>query len=256
MAAVEATTVDAFLGGRLTIRQPARGYRASTDAVFLAAAVPARSGDSVLDLGAGTGVVSLCLGWRVPGLDLHALELQPEYAALARENAERNGISLSVVSGDVGAMPRSLTRRVFDHVITNPPYFLAGSTPPPGNAGKRTALAESVALEDWLAAGLRRLRPGGILTLIHRAERFGALVATLGGRAGGARAGSLSLLPVCPRANRPAGRFLLACRKGSKSPDRLLPPLVVHLGDRHERDGDSHTPEARRVLRDGEALDL
>ncbi|RJL18858.1 methyltransferase, partial [Paracoccus siganidrum] len=58
------TREDGFLGGRLRIRQPARGYRSGADAVMLAAACPAAPGQRVLELGCGAGVASLCLGWR------------------------------------------------------------------------------------------------------------------------------------------------------------------------------------------------
>jgi tRNA1Val (adenine37-N6)-methyltransferase len=85
----EDLTRDAFLGGRLHVWQPARGYRAGTDPVFLAAACPARSGEHVLELGCGVGVASLCLAARVEGLALTGVERQVDYAALARRNAER-----------------------------------------------------------------------------------------------------------------------------------------------------------------------
>ncbi|MFZ8943107.1 MAG: methyltransferase, partial [Gemmobacter sp.] len=92
-------TRDGFLGGRVTIMQPRAGFRSSTDAVFLAAAVPARPGESVLELGCGAGAAILCLGARVAGLSLAGLELQPGYAALAARNAEANGRALQVHAG-------------------------------------------------------------------------------------------------------------------------------------------------------------
>jgi tRNA1Val (adenine37-N6)-methyltransferase len=58
------TTVDGFLGGKLQVEQPVSGYRAATDPVYLAAAVPAKAGQTVLDVGCGVGVASLCLGVR------------------------------------------------------------------------------------------------------------------------------------------------------------------------------------------------
>jgi tRNA1Val (adenine37-N6)-methyltransferase len=70
-------TRDGFLGGRLALLQPRDGYRAGTDPVLLAAFVPAREGESVLDLGCGAGTAALCLAARVPVLELHGLELQP-----------------------------------------------------------------------------------------------------------------------------------------------------------------------------------
>ena len=81
------TTRDAFLGGKLRLRQPRRGYRAGIDPVLLAASVPARPGQSVLDLGCGAGAAALCLAARVGGLRLAGLERQADYAELARANA-------------------------------------------------------------------------------------------------------------------------------------------------------------------------
>ena len=137
-------TDDGFLGQRLRILQPRRGYRAATDPVLLAAAVPAQTGQSVLELGCGVGVASLCLAARVPGLGLSALERQPAYAALARENASRNDLDLTVVEGDLAAMPDDL-RRSFDHVIANPPYFAAGDGTAATDAGREAATADAVA---------------------------------------------------------------------------------------------------------------
>src|SRR5262245_41854876 len=82
------TTEDAFLGGKITIRQPRQGPRAGLDAVFLAAACPARTGESVLEAGAGSGIVSLAIAARVPGTRVAGVEIDPRLAALASENAE------------------------------------------------------------------------------------------------------------------------------------------------------------------------
>ena len=115
-------TDDGFLGGRLHIWQPAKGFRSGVDAVLLAAAVPAVAGQSVLELGCGAAACVLCLGARVPGLALNGLELQGDYAALARENAARNHLDLDLWQGDVADVPKGLRDQTFDHVIANPPY--------------------------------------------------------------------------------------------------------------------------------------
>ncbi|NJS39430.1 MAG: methyltransferase, partial [Rhodobacteraceae bacterium] len=130
MFAAEALSDDKFLSGRLSLLQPLKGYRAATDPVLLAAACPAKAGDSVLDLGCGAGAAALCLGQRVPGLHLAGLELQADYADLARQNATRNGMALEVHEGDLARMPAAL-RRDFDHVIANPPYYPPGGSPRP-----------------------------------------------------------------------------------------------------------------------------
>ncbi len=242
---------DMFLGGRLRISQPVAGYRAAMDPVLLAAAVPARAGDSVLELGCGAGVASLCLGYRVPGLRLAGLEVQPAYAALARRNAAANGQAFAVHDGDLAALPAELRLESFDHVIANPPYFSAGSGTPAADPGRETAQREATPLALWLSVALRRLRPGGWLTLIQSAERVPELLAGLG-----TGAGSVTLLPVAPRPDRAANRVILRARKGGRGAFRLAPPLILHEGAAHPGDCDHHSALARAVLRDGAALSI
>jgi tRNA1(Val) A37 N6-methylase TrmN6 len=237
-------THDALLGGRVRLWQPRSGYRAATDPVLLAAAVPARAGQRVLDLGCGAGAAALCLAARVPGLALSGLELQPAYAALARRNAAEAGVPLCVVEGDLAAMPAELAAGSFHHVIANPPWFRPGGGPAAQDPGRETAQREATPLGAWIEAGLRRLRPGGRITLIQSAERLPEMLVALAPRAGG-----VTVLPVAPRTGRPAGRVILTARKGGRGAFRLLSPFVLHEGVAHLRDGDDYSPAARAVLR-------
>lgn len=244
-------TADAFLGGRLTIWQPRHGYRAAMDPVLLAAAVPARAGDRVLDLGCGAGVAGLCLAARVPGIVLSGLEVQPFYADLARRNAAANAVAMRVIEGDLAMMPTALRAEVFDHVLANPPFYPAGGGSPAADPGREQALREATPLGAWTGAALRRLRPGGWLTLIAAAARLPDLMAALP-----SGAGSVTVLPVAPRAGRPAHRVVLRARKGGRGGFCLLAPFVLHDGAAHVADGDSHSGAARAILRDGGAIDL
>lgn len=239
---------DAFLCGRLHLWQPVQGYRAATDAVLLAAACPAAAGQSVLDLGCGVGAASLCLATRVPGLHLAGLELQANYADLARRNAVENGFAMQVETGDLAAMPRAL-RRSFDHVIANPPYYPKGGTPSP-IAGRATALQVGDApLGAWVQAAARRLAPRGWLTLICGADGLPDVLAAMGDKLG-----SAAVLPLAPRMGKPALRIILRARKTGKGAFRLLAPFVIHAGDAHDGDRESYTPAANSVLRDGASL--
>jgi tRNA1(Val) A37 N6-methylase TrmN6 len=244
-----ALTCDALLGGRVRLWQPATGYRAATDPVLLAAACPARPGERVLDLGCGVGAAALCLAARVEGLELHGLELQSDYAALARRNAEANGAAFAVHEGDIAAPPAALRARMYDHVIANPPFFPADGPASP-RADRDAARRESPGgVAAWVDTGLRRLRQGGWLTLIHRVERLPELLAALEGRAGDA-----AVLPLAPREGRPAPRVIVKARKDSRGPFRLAAPLVLHGGAAHVADGDDFTAAAAAILRHGEAL--
>ncbi|MCB1396481.1 MAG: methyltransferase [Rhodobacter sp.] len=240
-------TRDVFLGGALSIVQPRTGYRAATDPILLAAAVAALPGQSVLELGCGVGVALLALGRRVPGLDLVGVERMAGYAELAQRNAAANGIAAQITCADLVALPAQL-RRAFDHVLINPPYY-PPTAPAAADPGRAAALREETPLALWVEVAMKRLRPGGYLTMIHLAERLPAILAALDGRAG-----AIAVRPLAPRAGRDAGRVLVRARKGARGPFRLLAPLVMHDGDRHRQDGDDFTPAAQAVLRDGAAL--
>lgn len=242
-------TDDGFLGGRMRILQPRLGYRAATDPVLLAAAVPARVGQSVLELGCGAGVAALCLLVRVPSARVTGLERQADYADLARRNADRNALPLTVEGGDLAAMPAALRAASFDHVIANPPYFPPGGGTSARDSGREAALREATPLSVWIDAATRRLAPGGLLTVIHAADRLPDLLAACD-----RRLGSLTLLPLAPREGRAATRLILQARKGGRGAFRLLAPFVLHQDPAHDGDRDSFTPAARAILRDGAAL--
>ena len=219
------------------------------DAVFLAAAVPARPGEHARDLGCGAGAAILALGTRVPAMGLAGLEIQPAYAALARENAARNGLGLEVLDGDVAQPPPTLRERAFDHVLMNPPYYDRASTTPAWDPGRDLAHGGTVPLGLWLDLAARRLRPKGVLTLIQRSARLPEVLAALP-----ATMGSVAVRPLAPREGRPAATILLRSQKGGRTPFRLLAPLAVHAAPRHQRDEEDLSPWAVAVLRDGAEL--
>ena len=89
------------------------------------------------------------------------------------------------------------------------------------------------------------LKQDGLLTLIHRSDRLGEVLAALLGRAGDA-----VVFPLWPAAGQPAKRVLVQARKGARGPLRLAPGLILH-----DQSG-SFSPKAEDVLRHGRALDL
>lgn len=243
-----AWTDDTLLGGRVRYRQPAGGYRAAIDPVLLAAAVPAQSGDSVLDVGAGAGAALLCVARRVAGCRLTGLERAPELAVLAAHNIAANefGSRAAMLTGDLLAPPGALVPGSFDHVMANPPYDRPGAGTVPPDAAKAAAQREGAAgLADWLKFCLEMVRPKGTVTLIHRAERLPELLSGLAAGAGG-----IVVLPLWPKEGVPAKRVIVQARRAARSPARLEPGLVLH------REDGGYTAAAEAVLRDGKALPL
>ena len=238
---------DAFLGGKLRIQQPVQGYRAGADPVLLAASVPAKRGDSVLELGCGVGTGMLCLMARIGNLSLTGLERDPIMARIAAQNVAANGFDAEIIQGDIAALPPPLKERGFDHVFFNPPFFDRGTGSASPNPAREAGRGDD-AVSTWCDTALRRLRPGGTLSLIQRTERLPDILAALAKRVGDCR-----VLPLQPREGRACKLFILQCRKGAKGPFSLLSPMVLHKGTHHEADEDSYTPDASQVLRHGAA---
>src|SRR5437667_3127559 len=178
-------TEDAFLGGQLRLRQPKSGHRAGHDAMLLAAATPARSGDCVVDFGAGVGAAGLALAKRVPAIQLLLVEIDPELAELARGNAASNAIAADVITLDVTSAPGQyaaarLAPDSVDVVLMNPPFNDPARHRLSPDMARATAHAATAAtLEDWVRAARRVLKSQGTLTLIWRADGLAEVLTAL-----------------------------------------------------------------------------
>lgn len=233
--------IDRLLGGRVALRQGARGYRAGMDAALLAAACDAGPGERVLEAGCGAGAALAMAAVRRPQARFVGLERDEAALALARETIALNGLAdrVDLRAGDVCEKPAETG---FDLAFANPPYFddpgaLRGPAPE-----KRGAWLAEGGLAAWIEFLSLSVREGGRVILIHRADRLGDVLALLG-----QRAGSFQIRPVQPFADAPASRILVRAVRAGRAPLRLLPALVLH-----PREGAKHTPEAEAILR-GEA---
>ncbi len=242
-------TCDEFLGGKLRLLQPKTGYRAGIDPVLLAASVPAKCGETVLELGCGAGAASLCLAARIEGLSLTGIELQPFYADLCRQNATANKADMEVVETDLSRLPQDIRNRSFDHVIMNPPYYDRDASTSAKDIGRDIALGGETPLQTWIEVGAKRLKPRGHFSLIQRIDRLPETLAFAA-----QFLGSICVLPIQPRTGKPAGLFILQGRKNGRAPFKLLSPLILHRGEHHERDAESYTDNVSAILRSGAHL--
>lgn len=247
------TTDDAALGGRLRLLQPRRGHRFGHDAILLAAAVDARSGQHAVDLGSGVGAAGLALASRVPGLTVSLVEIDPQLSALAAENIRRNGLEerARVVTLDAGARASAFAAAgldpiTADHILMNPPFNdpkRQRSSPDPTRRSAHAA--EPAMLAAWLKTAARLLRPRGAVTLIWRADGLDFVLDALRRAYGG-----ITILPIHAGRDQPAIRILVQALKESRAPLRLLPGFA--LSDAPGR----QTAEAEAILRAGHPFRL
>ncbi len=234
------TTEDRFLDGRLLLRQSARGYRAGADAILLAAAVaPAQL---LMEAGCGPGAALLAAALRLDGARFVGIERDPAAIALARGNVTANGLEgrIALVEGDIFANIPT----IYEGIFFNPPFASVGEGTPP-RPEKSGARVTEHPLDAWIARLSNHLSGGGVLTLIHRADRIGEILAAMDGRLG-----AVAVCPVRPQADAPASRVLVRGVKGSRAPTTLLRGI-----DLHDQSGAKFTPEADAIFRGRAAID-
>jgi len=244
-------TDDAVLGGRLVLRQPRTGHRVGHDAILLAAAADAASGDRAVELGAGVGAAGLALAQRVAGLSVTLVEIDPRLAVLAEHNAAQNSLGdrvrvavLDATGSDDAFARKGIVAGTAARVLMNPPFNDPARQNVSPDPGRRLAYAAPPkALEQWTERAARLLAPAGVLTLIWRADGLGEVLSALG-----ARFGALTVMPVYPRPDAAAIRVLVRAVKGNRAPLAIAPSLTLNDADARP------SKEAEAILRGGGTL--
>lgn len=238
-------TNDYLLDKKVKIFQPLDGYRASSDAVLLAAmANKVKKNARILDVGSGTGAVSLCLAQRLSAAnpEIRGVEIQADLAELANLSAAANGFDfVHFHHADIRQKmsSESLSPCSFEVVISNPPYS-ENDMPSPNKSKAAAHNHRDFSLEQWIAFCLKMAKPFGHIFLVHRAEALPQICSALSGKAGG-----ICVLPIYSKKAQNAKRIIIAAQKDSKAPCRILPPFVTH-----DENG-KYTPAAEKILRKG-----
>lgn len=238
----ESTTKDTLLDGRVQLVQSKAGYRVAADPVLLAAAVDVPQRARVLDVGCASGAALFCLLARLPHVQGTGLDQDQEAIACAQAGIALNDFAgrAKVFEGDVAHPPKAM-RSNYDVVMTNPPFYEAGTVPPHPRNSDAHAL-KNLTLKEWIKACLGLLKAGGLFAIIHRAERVSDILQALAG------CGATTVIPLWPKANQPAKRVIIITYKGRKSPSIIHPGLTLHASD------GAYTAEANAILRDGRAI--
>lgn len=237
-------TQDYLLDKKIKIFQPLDGYRASSDAVMVSSLIcNVKNADKILDIGSGTGAISLCLAQRFPQAEIIGLEIQAKLAELSNKSAEANRFeNLRFINQDIREKSSELQFCSFAHVITNPPYSKQDMPSP--NMSK--ALAHNhhdFSLKEWINFAIKMLRPQGYFYMINRAEAIDEILATIHGRLG-----EIKIIPLFSKIGQPAKRVLIQGRKDSKAPSKIIAGLIIH-----DETG-NYTSKAEEILRLGKSL--
>jgi len=243
-------TAGTLLAGRVRYAQFADGYRTGLEPVLMAAAIPARPGQTVLEAGCGAGAGLMCLATRIPAIGGGTgIERDAATHALARQNIRDNGLGmLQVECADITAWaaPGQPAPR-FDHAFANPPWHRGTATLAP-DPRRRAARSEDAGntLECWVKALAAQVRHAGSVTLALPAASLARAITALSTH----RVGSIAVMPLWPHVGEAARLVLVQGRKGGRGDTRLLPGLVLH-----EADG-RLTDALQAILRDGAAMPL
>ncbi len=153
-------------------------YRFTSDSILLSRFARAKKGDSVADFCAGCGAVGyhfLCLNPTISSLTL--FELQPALADMAERTAKLNGFNAKVVTGKVQDIG-SEYNGAFSLILCNPPYERGGFE----NISYEKAICRkeiTITLEEVVSAAAKKLKFGGRLDIVHRADRLAELFYTM-----------------------------------------------------------------------------
>ena len=219
-----------YVNDSLSLIQKPDGLTFGTDALLLAGFVAGQY-DSAIELGGGSGIISMLLLTRDKISTAHAVEVQPEYAELIRRNAELNGLSERLFP--VGMDIRDYTpEREADMVFTNPPYMKTTSGKANLLSAKNIARHEICGdIGDFMREGARMLKFGGIMYAVYRPDRLTDIICAMRG----ASLEPKRMTLVCADTESEPSMVLIEAKKGGKSGMLLTPPLIIYEDKTHKK---------------------
>lgn len=197
------------------------------DAVLLSGFATAKSGDRVLDLGTGTGIIPILMEAKTDAEHLYGLEIQEESADMARRSVLLNGLEdkVDIVTGDIKKATELFEKATFDVITSNPPYMIGQHGLKNPDSEKAIARHEVLCtLEDVIGAAAALLKPGGHFYMVHRPFRLAEIMNRLT---------QYKLEPkrmrlVYPFIDKEPNMVLIEACRGGKSRLTVEKPLIVY----------------------------
>ncbi len=224
-----------FVNENLSIIQKKNGLTFGTDAYLLAAYVRAYKNQRAVELGGGTGIISLLLAVKNKCSAVYSVEIQSAFADIIRRNAEMNQLSNKVfaIESDIRNLNPTMTDGEVDIAVSNPPYMKLGGGKENNFSEKNIARREICGgIYDFCSAASKMIKYGGSFYTVYRPERLIDLISAL-------RENSLEpkkMTFVFPDENSVPCLVLIQSKKGGNSGIDVTPPLIIYKNQGERRD--------------------
>ena len=217
---------DLQVNGYEIIQHPGK-FCFGMDAVLLSNFARVKKGESVLDLGTGTGIIPILLTAKTEGEEFVGLEIQDESADMARRSVAHNHLEnkVRIVNGDIKEASSIFGSASFDVITTNPPYMIGQHGI--ANASDTKAIARHevlCTLDDILRESAKMLKPGGRFYMIHRPFRLAEILSKM------VQAGiePKRMRMVHPFIDKEPNMVLVEGKRGGNSRMTVERPLIVY----------------------------
>ena len=236
--------IDTLKNGYKIIQDSER-FQFGIDAVLLAdfAGKGLKAGESVIDLGTGTGIIPLLMAKGCEAAAFTGLEIQKDSADMAAQSVALNALEgrIRIINGDLKDAGKLFPRHSFNVVTCNPPYMIDAH----GKGNELDALTIArheilCTLEDVVAAADTLLAPHGRFFMIHRPFRLPEIFESLAKH----KLEAKRMCLIHPFSDKEPNMVMIEARKNAKRRLTIEPPLVVR------NDDGEYTDEIHRIYGD------
>lgn len=200
--------------------QPVDGYRYSVDSLLLAGFIQSKEEKiKVLDIGTGSGIITMLLSKRFPHWDFSAIEIQKALYEIALDNFDIHKLKVELLEGDYRDIKG---QDIYDLIVSNPPFFNDGHL----SKNRSEAIARHEVLGDMeslIFKVQKLLKSGGYFYVIYPAERMAELLTKLNNN----KLEPYSLKLIFPKFGKIASSVMVTAKKGYKGRLKVLTPLYL-----------------------------
>ncbi len=160
----------------LLIEQPNSLYKLSSDAVALGNFVECKSNDTVIDVGCGTGVLTLLIAFQHQPREIVSVDINEEVIKQIKKNINLNQDKLNkthftILHADARQLHTMIHANCADVIVCNPPYFTTGKKSQ--NISIRQARHDdTLSLDDLAVLCTKNIKYGGSVYFCYPANQI------------------------------------------------------------------------------------